>query len=148
MVPSRRTFVQSLLAGGIVGLAGCQSESKSPRTQRPPQKVRASIPESVDQTFEATVKEWNETGIRIEVTTTLTGASSGLEPTRMVIKFNEDNELQDEAVVSNPRFGETISVTLDGKIGTDETDVSLSSHTEFEPQGSLSIHYTKLLPKK
>lgn len=150
-MPSRRTVLQTLLAGSAAGLAGCQGNSESSletRTQRPPQKIRASIPESVDQTFDATVEEWSKSGIKIGVETTVTGATNDIEPSEMVIKFNEDNELQDKAVVANPSFGKPISITLEGKIGQSETDVSLSSHTEFKPSGSLSIHYTKLLPKK
>ncbi|WP_128476834.1 hypothetical protein [Halorussus pelagicus] len=148
---SRRAVLRTLFAGSAASLAGCQRNPESSletRTQRPPQKIRASIPKSIDQTFDATVEEWSDSGIKIGVTTTLTGATEDIEPSEMVVRFNEDNELQGEAVVSNPSFGDPISVTLEGEIGQSENDVSLSSHTEFKPSGSLSIHYTKLLPKK
>lgn len=147
----RRAFIGCVpaLLGGFAGCTAFTSTTppESTRTQQPPTKVRASIPDSVDQTFDVTVNEYTEGNIKLEVSTTLTGRSETLTPRRMVLKFNEDNSLQDKAVISDPQFGTSITKTLFGKIGTGEKDVSLSSHTEFEPSGSLSLHYTKLLPR-
>jgi len=138
------------LCGGISGCSALETTAapQSNRTQRPPTEVRSSLPESVDQTFDVTVEEQTDGYVRLRVTTTLSGGSEDLAPTRMTLKFNEDNELQDEAVISDPEFGQSITKTLSGDIGTGERDVSLSSHTEFEPHGSLSLHYTKLLPEE
>jgi len=131
---------------GCANLSGSPPPSESRRTQRPPQEVRASLPESISQTFDASVKAWSDSGIKIGISTTLTGATTDFEPGETTLKFNEDNTLQDKVIVESPSFGETMSVTLTGEIGRDETDVSLTSHTEFEPHGSLSLYYTKLLP--
>lgn len=138
------------LLGGVAGCTafGTTTSPESARTQQPPTEVRTSIPESVDQAFNVTVKKYTEGSIQLQVSTTLTGRSETLTPRRMELKFNEDNKLQDKAVISDPQFGMSITKTLSGEIGTGEKDVGLSSHTEFEPRGSLSLHYTKLLPKK
>ena len=150
MTLNRRTFASSVLASTTLGLAGCQTieQRQQTRTRQPLSKVRAGVPESVDQTFEATVEEWTESRIEIRVTTKLTGPTEDFEPTRTVIEFNEDDRLQDRVLIAEPQFGKSVSATLEGKIGRDEKDVSLSSHTEFDPDGSLSIHYTKPISKE